>query len=562
MRRILIRFCDDISGVIMPYVALLMVALIAISALAIDIGRQFSLQTQMQAVADALALAGARELNQQAGAQGRATNAITNIVSNGLTGLGYSGAIAHTVAFYSALPAASSGFAGTATTSDVATKFVGVTVTPVTIDKTIQIVGTATLTAGGQAIAGFTAQAFCDIPPVFVCNPYETSGMSDSDATAALRTAVNDPSITRKLLRLDMSQTSPGHFGWLVPPDGCNGASCLKDWIAKTHPNTCYQTSSVDLNTGAKTNVLDGFNVRFDIYSPPLNYSANYAPSVNVRKGFTPGGGANKWCKAAPSLPYLSLPIVPMTGSTTKNSTSITGVNTTTGLINNNPIAGVPLPSNDAISTFATNTITLQTKASTTQSNAALTSKAATSGLPLDSNMTATTIFGNGNWNCADYWTVNHQNAVAPPGCTKSNPTISRYQVYRWEIGHNLIGDWSSGTDGAYAANVNGSSSTKNESGTPYCAGAGNGVDTSTGGNDRRTIPVAVINCLAQSGLISGGSTANNIPVAGFGKFFLTIPTGIATDPKIDSNSVYGEMTGLIGINDDVKILNQVQLYR
>jgi hypothetical protein len=22
--------------------------------------------------------------------------------------------------------------------------------------------------------------------------------------------------------------TSPGHFGYLVPPDGCNGASCLE----------------------------------------------------------------------------------------------------------------------------------------------------------------------------------------------------------------------------------------------------------------------------------------------------------------------------------------------
>src|SRR5713101_8096295 len=102
--RSVITFRDDTCGIILPYVALLLVALIGISALAIDIGRQFSLQTQMQAIADALALAGARELNQQSGAQARATSAITTIVSNGLTGLGYSGgAIAHSVAFYSAL---------------------------------------------------------------------------------------------------------------------------------------------------------------------------------------------------------------------------------------------------------------------------------------------------------------------------------------------------------------------------------------------------------------------------------------------------------------------------
>ena len=95
------------------------------------------------------------------------------------------------------------------------------------------------------------------------------------------------------------------------------------------------------------------------------------------------------------------------------------------------------------------------------------------------------------------------------------------------------------------------------ENGAPLCAGAGNGVDTSTGGPDRRVIPAAVINCLAQSAAIGNGSNANNIPVAGFGKFFLTQPVGID-----GTNYVYGEMSGLIGISDEVKILNQVQLYR
>src|SRR5437899_10426056 len=133
MCRFVTAFCKDISGVILPYAALLLTVMVGLSALAIDAGRQVSLQTQMQAVADALALAGARELNQQAGAQGRATNAINNLVSNGLTGLGYSGSISHSVAFYSALPAAASGFAGTTASGDVTTKYVAVTVSPVSI---------------------------------------------------------------------------------------------------------------------------------------------------------------------------------------------------------------------------------------------------------------------------------------------------------------------------------------------------------------------------------------------------------------------------------------------
>ena len=110
--------------------------------------------------------------------------------------------------------------------------------------------------------------------------------MSDSDATAALRSSLADAATKQKMLRMDLTQTSPGHFGWLVPPDGCNGASCLKAWVAKTHPNTCFQTASVDMNTGLKNNVSDGLNVRFDIYAGSLSYSADFAPGVNVRKGF------------------------------------------------------------------------------------------------------------------------------------------------------------------------------------------------------------------------------------------------------------------------------------
>ena len=159
------------------------------------------------------------------------------------------------------------------------------------------------------------------MPPVFICNPYETSGMSDSAATLALRTAMDDGVTPKRMLRMNMSKTSPGHFGYLVPPDSCNGASCLKDWIARTHPPACYQTPGVDLNTGNKTAVSDAFNVRFDLYKGSLNYSVDYAPDVNVRKGYLPGSGGN-WCNANPATPYRTTqpaytdPIVDTTGDT------------------------------------------------------------------------------------------------------------------------------------------------------------------------------------------------------------------------------------------------------
>jgi Flp pilus assembly protein TadG len=575
VRRFVTAFCEDTGGVILPYAALLLVVFVGLMGLALDSGRQVSLQTQMQSIADALALAGARELNQQAGAQDRATSAMNALVSNGLTGMGYSGSISHSVAFYSALPAAATSFAGTTASSDTTTKFVAVTVSPVTLASTFMSGG---LGAGAQAIAGFTSRAACDIPPVFICNPYETVGNTDdAAATAALRSNLADPAVERKLIRMDRTKTGPGHFGFLVPPDGCNGASCLKDWIAKAHPSTCYQTQSVDLNTGAMASVNDAFNVRFDMYGGSLKYSADYAPSVNVRKGFLPSkGGKDPWCSADvpsgatnPHAPYYSLPITTgLTGATTKTSATISAISPgTSGLIVGNPLLANPLNGLSSAAQIATipNTTSVTVSGGNANKNGtgvALSSKGITSGFPLDSNMTNTTvIYGNGDWNCLDYWKVNHKTAAAPAGCTKANPTISRYKVYRYEIDNNLVNDWSAGPDGtSYPDNTAGNKNSEN--GAPLCAGAGNGVDTSTGATDRRVIFAAIINCEAQSALIGvGGANANNIPLADFGKFFMTQPVGV-NDPKVDPNSLYGEMAGLLSSLDKVVIMNQVQLYR
>ena len=74
--------------------------------------RRMSLQTQMQAAADSLALAGARELNKQPGAEARAQSAMANAYAstkspNTLFGVVPSPTLTYTFAFYSSLAAAS-----------------------------------------------------------------------------------------------------------------------------------------------------------------------------------------------------------------------------------------------------------------------------------------------------------------------------------------------------------------------------------------------------------------------------------------------------------------------
>ncbi|MBR1251480.1 Tad domain-containing protein [Bradyrhizobium sp. AUGA SZCCT0169] len=590
LRRLVTTFRDDTRGAILPYVTIMLVVFVGFGALALDGGRYMSMQTQMQAVADGLALAGARELNQRSGARARAASAIDTLVSNGLTGMGYSGAITHAApVFYSALPVATAGFTGTPATSDLDAKFVAVTVNPVTVPtimpiRFFQSAGVNNISTGARAIAGFLGRAVCDMPPVFICNPYETSGMSDSAATAALRAALDVPGApaTKRMLRMNMSKTSPGHFGYLVPPDSCNGASCLKDWIARTHPPACYQTPGVDLNTGNKTAVSDAFNVRFDIYSGSLNYSVDYAPDVNVRKGYLPKNG--NWCTAAASSPVYHTtdypdstnprpPIIETTGTTTtsgnatekKTITSVPAADVsnafTTGGNNDDKqmVSGANIQPNTDIDGpgSAPTTSLLMSKVAATAGSAPLTIKWKTSGFPQDKSWTGicadgSCIEGDGNWDCTNYWKLNHPAQVGnpPPGCYTTPPTTSRYDVYNYEIANNLVGDWS----GNGLPNTGGGTQGNGESGAPYCAGPNNGVAK------RRIIHAAIINCLAHSGLITGGSTANNIPVADFGKFFMTQPVdATAAD---GAGVLYGEMSGLVGSLDEVRIMNQVQLYR
>src|SRR4051812_24657986 len=106
MRRKIAQFAKalrkDTSGVILPYVTIMLVVIVGASLLAVDGARYMSLQTQMQAATDALALAGAAELNGQTGARSRATTAVTNFVSNRLSGMGINTPIQNaTPVFYS-----------------------------------------------------------------------------------------------------------------------------------------------------------------------------------------------------------------------------------------------------------------------------------------------------------------------------------------------------------------------------------------------------------------------------------------------------------------------------
>ena len=76
------RLWDDREGVVLPYVAVMLIAIVGLSALALDASRLMSVQTQLQNAADALALAGAAELDRRPDSIIRAEAAIRGLIAN------------------------------------------------------------------------------------------------------------------------------------------------------------------------------------------------------------------------------------------------------------------------------------------------------------------------------------------------------------------------------------------------------------------------------------------------------------------------------------------------
>jgi Flp pilus assembly protein TadG len=594
----------DDDGLMAPYVAVMLPVLVGFALLGVDAARRMSLQTQMQAAADSLALAGARELNKQPGAEIRAQSAMANSYAstkspNTLFGVGPSPKLTYTFAFYSSLAAASDGIAGTATSGYADAKYLAVRVTQQTLSTILPAsflanVSTDAFAVGAEAAAGFSGTTVCSVAPLFVCNPYEApvGSMTDAQATAALNSAIDSPAILRRQLKLNRNGIGPGHFGWLNTPDGCDNAACMATNVAGG--GACYSDAGVSLAVGNTNAVEPYLDTRFDIYdqNPPAARTSANAPAVNVRKGYLPGMKSNvvDWCAAAPASTWTISYTYPSNrtfGSVTTDSPVVADVASVFGVAAGEPIvdsAGFLMSSADnpvSVSSAAGTTLTVSAQSKGTQAGDGLTIEWTTSGLLQDIAFPGLGgAQGDGEWDCADYWGINHPHGPSsadvgaalggvcgPPDQT----SVSRYQVYRYEISHGTsaggVADWS-GRNG-WASNGqpdpqgvgNPPGKFQTESGAPYCAESSgvSGVDTTTGGLDRRNLIVPIINCLAQTALgnIGNAGATAATPVAAFGKFFLTQPYSALKD-----GNLYGEITGLVGPADNAKIFNLVQLYR
>ncbi|MBI3438415.1 MAG: pilus assembly protein [Proteobacteria bacterium] len=259
-------------GAVLTWLAILVPILLGLGTLAVDMSRLFSLQTQLQNAADALALSGAAELNGSSTSITRSTNAINNLVVNnqrfGASGIGQVSVLS--IRFMQTLPVSDATAISNAnlTTDPTVARYVEVQVSPVSMNFILPFFsGIANATTGARATAGL-CESLCQSTPMFVCNPWEGSGMT-------LQQAANDPAQLRRLIDLKAggggnNQYSAGNYGYLQPI--ASGASALEHAIAQVTPASCSaMQDGVSVRPGQVNSADRGFNVRFDKYAGNLS---------------------------------------------------------------------------------------------------------------------------------------------------------------------------------------------------------------------------------------------------------------------------------------------------
>lgn len=532
-------FHADQSGIALVYITAALPVIIGFSLLAIDVGRLSTLQSSLQHGADALALAGAGELDRSPTAIDRADLAIANLVTTN-KGLFANAPVTVnsaniTKCYLSALPALDStplgpclsvATAANRTTFSPVARYVQVVVNPTTFTTIFpaSLIGVNNNTAAvsAQAVAGFDA-AVCNFTPLFMCNPLEPANNGDLTNDFGLSAMASDYTTRRKIIRFlaftgGANVTAvPGQFGFLNVSGG--GANALGDEIASTAPAECYILNTLKTKTGSMTSLRDAFNVRFDLYKGSYT-AASYPPGVNARKGY--------------SVDF---------------STSKKGVTSSTACSQNlssNAIAptaiGMPVDS-----CFATNSCSPNVNIGNGDW-----------GYDPDNAMTVAALRNNGA--IKGYFDYNFGTGATLPtpatgSYSNSNPP-SRYDLYRYEISSGYYNRYS--PNGATSPPVPANNSTSSvETGTAACAASSgvSPVDTSIGTNgvDRRVMFGAIMNCAA-NGLQPGSNGVYH--ALAFGKFFLVRPVSSA-------NTLWTELIDLVYPGDGTGVArDKVQLYR
>lgn len=460
----------DQRGAVAPIVGLSLFGLVAIGGIAFDYARMAAMDTELQNAADQAALAAATQLDGGLDSCSRASAAAVSFVSNITMFANDGGNRAITVTSEPTCDATGSirffedEAKSTPALIAALAKFVEVTVNGRTANFALTPI-VASFSSGALRATAFAGMgsAICGVEPLMICNPDEPNGNADYNYPFSLAGRVG---VGVELV--DDEKDVPGNAGFLE--SGLGGASGLLKVLAYDNtPANCLPVGGVETKPGFNASVFDGLNTRFDIVgSNDCPDGGPCSPSMNERKDLIRGNACN-WIEA---------------------------------------------PGDD-----------------TEQSSTAPPRYRPTSNAPLDPSITPAIMghprdichawgidaecpgggrLGDGVWDRAAYFRSNH------PGLDWVNETglganASRYQTYLWELGDiaNRLEPKPFVGQGNRSAH-----------GTPQAGKCRAPGLMPSGGNDRRILTAAVLNCKA----IGVHGRAKGAPVLKWVDMFLVEP--------------------------------------
>lgn len=293
----------DERGSILIIVTLLLPVLVGLAILVVDAGRLFNLDTELQNNVDALALAGAAELDRRPDAHIRACQAMKNLLRNRqrfADGDGWLDVKCQTNGepasdsdvewkWLKSLPPDDCSLAAAGTgrcffefSSDPATTFyIHVKSRRSAADFTMLfpasfINAAAPASLSRSAVSGMS-QAVCRPTPLMICNPWETAGI---DTVPELRTKIGTITDAREY-GAGGPTIGSGQFGLLNPAgvvSSCGEANDstnsiveeLKWELAGASQASCKTRNGLCPKTGVVATLDNAVNTRFDIYSGPF----------------------------------------------------------------------------------------------------------------------------------------------------------------------------------------------------------------------------------------------------------------------------------------------------
>lgn len=517
------KFAGDESGAIAPLYALALFGLIGMAGVGFDYARVMALDTELQNAADQMALAAATQLDHQTDSITRANGAVsayfattaadrfnnqTRLSNIDDDGDGKTRFVTQFTTRYwedydqqkdeplKEISGTSDGSKADYVEVTLGNRLVRYALTP--------IVGAIVGRAGASAMATMSS-AYCKLPPLMTCQPYNNFGAAVTDPTTG---TVSIPDQGRGLMlhflangnsTVDASSAVPGLFGFLdfpyPAPDGVKNSNTSLGWEVD---NAGCVGQSAETEPGVRTPEQAALNSRFGFsdkgYVDDCAANGTFCPAKNVNKDMMVAVSFNNATLA--DINAISCPTTAAGNASFVKDDDLLAkpydAATGEGYVSEKP-AGY---SRDACHISG--------------------------GCSVSGDSTG--VVGDKNWQFADYMSKVHGVTGANPSDSTTWPSglagNTRYDVYKWE---NDSGSPTRLNARRVGYNVDATNkSTGKMRGAVYCAYPkphnGTGVEPPTVKKDRRILQVASVDC---SGL-KGGRT--DVDLIRYIDVFLTEP--------------------------------------